>query len=108
MKNFILILAIILGAITFFSACCEDHDDDPGYCSEEGIILGIDYRECACCGGWFIEINSDTLRALDLPQEFQENLNEDEFPLPVYLEWSPDETPCLGDEIEIDCIRRQD
>ena len=75
MKIHITLLAVFLGVCSFsFSACCKDDDDGPGYCSEEGLIVGIDFRECACCGGWFIEIYNDTLRALDLPQEFKENL----------------------------------
>lgn len=109
MKNYILLLAVIFGVGAFFSACCEGHDDnEPDSCSEEGIITGIDFRECACCGGWFIEINNDTLRALDLPLEFKESLNPNEFPLPVYLDWTRVETPCLGDEIEVTCIRRRE
>ena len=103
-------MAVLLGTSVFiFPACCKDHDDDaPGYCSEEGIITGIDLRACACCGGWFIEIGGDTLRANDLSQQFKEDLSPYEFPLSVYLEWSPDETPCLGDEIEVSCIRRRE
>ncbi|MCB0587188.1 MAG: hypothetical protein KDD06_17945 [Phaeodactylibacter sp.] len=109
MKNYILLLAAVIGVGIFFSACCEDHhDDEPDTCAEEGIIIGIDFRECACCGGWFIEIGNDTLRAPDLPQAFRESLDPNEFPLPVYLDWAPVETPCLGDEIEVACIQRQE
>ena len=107
MKNYIWFFAIIFGAGAFmFSACCDD--DGPTYCSEEVTIIGEDYRDCACCGGWFIEIDGDTLRAVDLPQEFKESFNSNEIPLQVYMEWSYDETPCLGDEIEVECIRRQE
>lgn len=107
MKKYIWLIALTLSIGGFlFSACCDD-DDVPVYCSEEGVIIGIDFRECACCGGWFIEIEDDTLRAMVLPQPFTETLDPNEFPLPVYLEWSPDEEPCLGDEIDVYCIRRQ-
>ena len=105
MKKHIWLATILFGfGIFLYSSCCEE---EPGYCTEEGIITAVDYRECACCGGWFIEIGGDTLRAPDLPQEFKEGLDSNEFPLPVYLEWSPNETPCLGDEIEVPCIRRR-
>ena len=88
---------LFAAGLLFFTACCEDHDDDNSlHCSEEGTIIAIDFRECACCGGWFIEVGSDTLRAVDLPQDFKESLDANEFPLPVLMEWSPSETPCLG------------
>ncbi len=106
MKNYIWLFNIIFGAGAFmFSACC---DDEPSYCAEEATIIGEDYRECACCGGWFIEIDDDTLRAVDLPQEFKESLDFNEIPLQVYMEWSHNETPCLEDEIEVGCIRRKE
>ena len=105
-KLHLLVVLLALAAIFTYSACC---DDEPvtGYCSEAGVITGIDFRECACCGGWFIEIGEDTLRAWTLPQEFAESLQMDEFPLPVYLEWEYPDPPCLGDEIEVACIRRR-
>jgi hypothetical protein len=106
MKRYLFFVALFLSVGIFYPACCDD--DDPGYCSEKGIILEVDYRECACCGGWFIEIGNDTLRAVDLPFEFQQSLSNDEYPLPVYLEWSPMEDPCLGDEIGVECIRRRE
>jgi hypothetical protein len=106
MKNCLFFGMLILGITTFSAACCDD--DDLGYCSEKAIILEVDYRECACCGGWFIQIGEDTLRAIDLPTDFQLSLQVDEYPLPVYLEWSPMEDPCLGDEIDVECIRRRE
>jgi len=110
MKTRIFLLTILLGLVTtIFSACCEDCGDAlPCYCSDDGIIIGQDERDCACCGGWFIEIYGDTLRALTLPHDFYQTLEPGEIPLPVYLEWTFDEPLCLGDEILVECIRRQE
>ena len=99
---------LLIGGLFMFPACCQDDDDEaPDFCSEEGIIINLDYRLCACCGGWFIEIGNDTLRATVLPEEFREGLPPDSFPIPVYLEWTPAENLCLGDEIVVTCIRRR-
>ena len=109
MKNYILLLATLLSLGTFMlSACCDDDTGDSATCSEPGVILGIDTRECLCCGGWFIDIGTDTLRALDLPQEFKESLDSGEFPLRVKLDWTPEPSPCLGDEIKVSCIQRSE
>ena len=101
-----LLILLLVSTIIFYS-CCQNHDDEPESCTEEAVIIGVDSRECFCCGGWFIEIGDDTLRATVLPQTFIFDLDPNEFPLPVFLEWEPEETPCLGDEIEVECIRRQ-
>lgn len=106
MKKLLFFILVLIVAALIYPGCCDD--DDLGYCSEKAIILEVDYRECACCGGWFIEIGEDTLRAIDLPLEFRQSLQVDEYPLPVYLEWTPMEEPCLGDEIEVECIRRRE
>lgn len=97
------ILPFLLGAFLLLPACC---DDDNYACSDQGIILGEDFRKCRCCGGWFIEIDDDTLRAQRLPEEFVNflNISELNFPLPVRLDWEPDATPCMGDEIEVSFI----
>lgn len=108
MKRLIFFFTVCFLAVTCFSTCDDEDNFDDCYCSEEAVIIGIDYRECACCGGWFIEIDNDTLRAIDLPTDFQLSLGVDEYPLPVYLEWNPMENPCLGDEINVECIRRKE
>ena len=97
------ILPFVLGAFLLFPACC---DDDNYVCSDQGIILGEDPRDCVCCGGWFIEIGDDTLRAQTLPEAFLQTLYPVEYPLPVRLDWEPDTTPCLGDEIEVSCMEK--
>ena len=105
MKFRTFLFAIFLSAVAFLlPACCDD--EQTGDCLDHGFILGADPRDCACCGGWFIEIGEDTLRANNLPEAFVQTLNISEFPLAVHLDWEYDATPCLGDEIEVSCIKK--
>lgn len=85
----ILILLLVL-----LSACRKEDNF-----MSEGSITGPDYRECACCGGWFIEIGPETYRFQELPEGCIIDLIDAIFPIEVKLDWSFDETPCLGDEI---------
>ena len=108
MKTLISFLSILLFlGIFLLSGCGIDDDNGACLCPDEGIITERDYRKCGCCGGWFIKIKGDTLRAPTLPQSFSESLDDNEFPLPVKLNWKHEKDPCLGDEIEVDCIKRQ-
>lgn len=108
-KYSLLTLIFLLAGIFMYSGCDKDDDNDTvsASCTEQGVITGIDIRRCACCGGWFIEIDNKTLRATTLPQEFLESLDPDEFPLHVFLEWSQPLTLCTADEIIVTCARRR-
>jgi hypothetical protein len=64
-----------------------------------GAITGQDYRECACCGGFFIEIQNATYRFYKVPDNSNLNLENRDFPVYVELEWKKDPEACLGDEI---------
>ena len=81
--------------------------DDSGYCSEvykimtciefyldkncpkEGVIIGYDYTECACCGGWFIKVGQDSIMAGILPIESKvwEKVEISGFPIEVQLDY---------------------
>jgi hypothetical protein len=106
-KLFFFLVMLSNVALILFQASCHDDDHKPGFCSEEGIIIGEDDRICGCCGGWFIEIGGETWRALSLPESFIEELDPDELPLPVCLEWSASIGPCEGEEIVVSSIRRR-
>lgn len=87
---------LIIGACVLFilsTSCVKDSIFD------SGTILGSDQRDCACCGGWLVEIDSDTYRFNVLPEGSNINLEEATFPLEVLLNWSKDQNGCLGDEI---------
>ena len=110
MKNYLGLMAILLFMATIFLQACSDDEtaDEFAFCTQEATIIGKDFRLCACCGGWFIEIGDDTLRASVLPQSFREQLIPGEYPIPVYLEWNRPENLCLGDEIDVPCIKLND
>lgn len=102
MKNRIIRVLTLAVLCTIGLACHRDCDDTGAW--DDGVILGVDYRECVCCGGWFIEIGEDTLRAQVFPDDFEVG---DRYPIPVRLRWEPDPTPCLGDEIIVFEIERR-
>ena len=64
-----------------------------------GTITGYDTRECACCGGFFIDIDNITYRFYDVPPNSELNLENPTFPIYVKLAWTKDVNACLGDEI---------
>ncbi len=93
-----------LGFILLFSLSCSMEEDSY---KSNGVITGIDLSECACCGGYFIEIDRDTYRFFNLPQNSNLNLNNPVFPIHVLLDWNPDPNACLGDEIIVTRIAEQ-
>ena len=83
---------------------CEDEVSFKN--SDIGSITGQDFRLCACCGGWFIEIEGETLRIPVLPEDTDLELNgRTDFPILVQVVWEPVEDSCLGDEIRVRRIR---
>ncbi len=58
----IITAALLLSALSIVS-CSLGGDDS----MSNGTITGIDIRECACCGGFFIEIDNVTYRFYDVP-----------------------------------------
>jgi len=38
---------------------------------ESGRIIGYDFRKCACCSGYWIEVGNDTLRTFVLPENIE-------------------------------------
>ncbi len=96
---------VIVILLLVFSDGCSD-DDKPVISEKDlGIVTGQDFRECSCCGGWFIDIGEETFRFLEVPKN-SIDLSNETFPLTVELEWSLDSTGCLGDEIIIHSISK--
>lgn len=96
----LLYLLLLLG----FFACQHDSSN---YRSE-GVITGVDYRYCACCGGWFFEIEGGKYRAYLSESDVQRlNLAENVYPVAVRLDWEKQMNFCLGDEIVVTRIERR-
>ena len=98
MKKHIIICCLILVSAL---SCRKDNFES------EGLITGPDPRDCACCGGWFIEIGSATYRFNDLPANSDLDLSKETMPLAVVLKWEKDPDACLGDEIFVYKIRKK-
>jgi len=90
-----IITAALLILVLSVVSCSLGGDDS----MSNGTITGYDLRECACCGGFFIEIENTTYRFFDVPANSELNLENPTFPIYVKLDWNPDPDACLGDEI---------
>jgi hypothetical protein len=98
LKISLFIIVLLAGVI----ACSSAQD---GFKST-GVITGYDLRECPCCGGYFIEIDSTKYRFDQLPDSTDFNIpNNPEFPIYVSLDWHPDSSACMRDEIIVTAIK---
>ncbi|MEL6193578.1 MAG: hypothetical protein AAFR66_16070 [Bacteroidota bacterium] len=75
----------------------------------EASITGPDFRRCACCGGWFIEIADSTYRFQKFPDcsEIEGLADDVKYPIPVTIDFRADLNPCLGDEIFLEKLVRR-
>ena len=89
----------------FFMAACRKKD---AIVETTARIIGNDMRLCACCGGWWFDIQGDTLRAMVLPGDFAAQINQNAFPISVLISWDRENlSPCLQDElVHIKTIRK--
>ncbi len=90
--------------LTGFSLCHRDNDDF----RSRGIITGPDLRDCACCGGWYIEIDTVVYEFDVLPENSGIALEKETFPLKVKLDWKPSEKiACPNKKIDIQRIAKE-
>lgn len=66
-----LLLLFIGSMILFLASCKKDQESTCPIGLEEGRIIGYDFRKCGCCGGYWIEIGTDTLRSFTLPENIK-------------------------------------
>jgi len=105
MKKFLFLFISFL----FVLCACTDKgttSKDIGYMNS-GIITGADLRECACCGGWFIDIDKVKYRFYALPQGAGFNLDTCTFPVYIDLDWSKPDKPCMSDLITVIRARKR-
>lgn len=108
MKN--LILPFLLAAATAcLPGCDKNNNAGCGNGYDTGRVIGFDASLCPCCGGWFIEINGDTLRPYTLPDNFDAVLNHSTLPVEVCLKWTYNPgKPCKPNLIEVKEIMLKD
>jgi hypothetical protein len=81
MKSTLIFLVLILSIGA--SSCKRENNK---YMSE-GIITGADIRMCACCGGWYITVDTANYEFTSLPENSNIDLQTSTFPLKVKLDW---------------------
>jgi len=81
-------LVLLIG----LSACIHE---DPEH--KTGWAVGYDPRECMCCGGLFVEYNSDTLLFPEIPAEIVEWESQYGFPLYIEFDYYKMEETCSFD-----------
>ncbi len=64
LQKTIALLIILLNCL----ACGKEAQNDCPDDLASGIIIGFDFRKCACCSGYWIAIGKDTLRTFTLPE----------------------------------------
>ena len=99
MKKIFYIIILLIG---FLNCSMQEHEYE-----SEGIIAGIDDRECICCGGYFIEVADSTYRFYTVPQGSNLKLQNTNLPISVKLDWHEDPNAYLGDEIIVERIEAQ-
>jgi len=101
----LILLMMFIASVIIFIECQEDQTNT---FQSEGEITGADTRECVCCGGWFIDIDSTTYNFWLLPGNANFSLENATFPIHVNLDWQPDTSACgeIGKLIEITRIER--
>ena len=81
-------LLILLISILLTVSCEKDKYENTG------TITGQDLTMCACCGGYFIDINGTQYRfdKSTLPADF--NFEDNQLPLSVELDWDSKTDAC--------------
>ncbi len=104
MKIRFLTMLIVLG-VGLLTNCNKD-DNTTLQFESTAKILGFDYTECACCGGWIIEINGEEndRRFSELPSNSNIDLDNIATPIDVQLNWSESNEYC-GKGILIESVR---
>lgn len=82
--------------------------EDSHIYKSDGIITGPDIRMCACCGGYYIQIDTVTYEFNSLPDNSDIDLQKETFPLAVKLDWQlANLTGCPDPKIIIQRIRKE-
>ena len=99
---------IITGISVFLFVIISCHKENSNGYKSDGIITGPDIRACACCGGWFIQIDSTTYEFDALPDNSDINLEKETFPVYVKFDWRlPDTGYCPANKIIILRIKKE-
>jgi hypothetical protein len=84
---------LLLTAILIIMLSCSDNVNNNDNLIP-AVITGPDYRDCVCCGGWIILIDSINYNFDRVPEGSSINLDNEKFPLNVNVLWMVDTIPC--------------
>jgi len=89
--------------VTLFSllGCQKQNTNDY---QSTGKITGADLRMCACCGGYYIQIDNVTYEFDTLPAGSTIDLQKETFPIMVKLDWQLSTKPACPDK-KIDILK---
>src|SRR4030042_2338793 len=81
--------------------------DYPNDCSTSGEIIGYNSTECACCPGWMIATNDDTIKIWKLPQEeiIWEKVEKIGYPIQIQLDYENMDDYCAGMYKKLLCFK---
>ena len=96
-KLLIVVFFILIG----FMGCKKPTTSD---FQSNGIITGVDTKMCACCGGWYIQIDNVTYEFETLPVGSNIDLQNATFPIMVKLDWQLSTKSACPDK-KIDILR---
>jgi len=103
----ILYVSLIILSLTILTC----NNDEPFMSNAE--IIGVEAKECACCGGTEITIdnvlnpNGKTYFLVEeLPADFYLG-DKPTFPVKIKIDWKKDTTHCSGNYIDITKIARR-
>jgi hypothetical protein len=97
----LLVVFLIIGLVGCKKPTTSDYQST-------GIITGVDARMCACCGGYYIQIDNVTYEFDTLPAGSNIDLQNATYPIAVKLDWQLSTKPaCPNTKIDILKIVKQ-
>jgi hypothetical protein len=101
-------VALILIIAAAFMSCKKNNTARPAS-MVDGVLTGLDWGMCPCCGGTFIEIGDTTYRINSFPPSSGIDFEHSSFPINVELTYTMDTaaSACRGMYIKSDDIRRR-
>jgi hypothetical protein len=94
-------IAGIIFIVVILISCTKENSDYKSL----GTITGADPTMCACCGGWFINIENTQYRIVSMPENFAQELAKETFPVTVKLDWQLITTGCPSEFKRITALR---
>lgn len=77
--------SILLCSLIFLLSCSKTKEY-----RDNGILTGVDYAMCPCCGGVILQIDTSYYRIEALPGMSQSEFDKLTYPKSIDLDWSLD------------------